>query len=116
MNVARGFKRIIWVLAIIAIVPGSIRGWEIRYKDTRTINVGYTQEEREAITRSPPQGLPEGYIPVSRPVQVHPSAWRCAINATVYAVGWFLIVLLGLRFVLWVSLWVVAGFRNETKG
>jgi len=142
MNITQGFKRIILVLAVLAMVPGFLMGWNIYdYVSTQGkkpvaqptyIIEPYIEEEglqqnkgdghsnkpviEPVIEPAAPQdqGLFHRLLEVEEDGHetTTPPTLNSAVAGVTGAVVSFLIVLLCLRIVLRVVVWVVDGFRG----
>ncbi len=102
MNIIQGLDRIALVIAILAIIPGFMIGYEVHQEKGRTITPEFKMRAEQA---TPPIGAS---IP---PRYNYPSIWFSILCGTLSAPISFMVVLFGLRGITrgirWLFLWIV---------
>jgi hypothetical protein len=143
MNTIKGVARIALVLAIIAIVPGFLGGWNI-YEVEKTMKVRWYGDKKLPAEKIPeefqkkiaeklpeklqkkikekgtvlnPEELDKWYeakATILPPVRYYyPPDWQCAIAGVIGSIVAFLIVFFGISGITRVSLWIAEGFKER---
>ena len=145
MNIIKGVARVALVLAIIAIVPGFLGGWNIyqsektmkvrRYGDKKLPAETIPEEFQKKIAEKLPEELQkkikekgtvlnfeeldkwyEAKVAILPPVEhYYPPDWQCSIAGVAGSSIAFLIMFFGISGITRVLLWIVVGFKDQKK-
>jgi len=121
MNTIKGVTRIALVLALIAMVPGFLEGWDI-FRSEKIVeseipvkeSLSPEELQKKLDKKSAKDFLDEKPLDLFKEESCsYPPNWQCAIAGVVGSSIAFLIVFFGISGITRVFLWIVEGFKER---